>query len=182
MNKKQEKAVSELAKDFEHYQYVLQNGTNDPLWSDGINLNLIRNHIIYDKKMIESLFESNCYPELYFHPTPHEVDDDLMVNEEMIRQNAKKTLEKFNSYLFLDELKCADYYIEPVELVKAGIQQAVNRVRVLEQAIDEDDLVTMRRISSHEDEYYECLEKAFDNLCEINEEEERQMSLFEILM
>lgn len=182
MNKKQEKAVSELVKDFERYQYVLQNGSNDPLWSDGVNLNLIRNHIIYDKKMIENLFEPDSYPELYSHPTPDEVDDNLMVNEEMIRQNAMKTLEKFNSYLFLDELKCADYYIEPVELVKAGIQQAVNRVRVLEQAIDEDDLVTMRRISSHEDEYYEYLEKAFDNLCEINEEEERQMSLFEILM
>ena len=34
----------------------------------------------------------------------------------------------------------------------------------------------------HENEYYEDLEKAFENLREINLEEDRQISFFEIMM
>ena len=182
MNEKQKKCVDELKEDFERYQYVLENGSNDPLGSDGVNLNLIRNHIIHQKKIIENKFVNESYPAIYFQPTPDEVDSDFMVHEDMIRQKANQTLKKFNSFFYLDELKNASYYLEPKQLVEAGIQQSINRIHVLEQAIDEDDLVTMRRISMHENEYYEDLEKAFENLREINLEEDRQISFFEIMM
>lgn len=182
MNEKQKRCVDDLKEDFEHYQYVLENGSNDPSWSDGVNLNLIRNHIIHHKKIIEKEFVNESYPDIYFQQTPDEVDDDFMVQEDMIRQKANQTLRRLNSFFYLDELKNASYYLEPKQLVEAGIQQSVNRIHVLEQAIDEDDLVTMRRISSHENEYYEDLEKAFENLREINLEEERQISFFEIMM
>lgn len=182
MNEKQKRYVDDLKEYFEHYQYVLENGSNDPLWSDGVNLNLIRNHIIHHKKIIEKEFVNESYPDIYFQPTPDEVDDDFMVQEDMIRQKANQTLKRLNSFFYLDELKNASYYLEPKQLVEAGIQQSVNRIHALEQAIDEDDLVTMRRISSHENEYYEDLEKAFENLREINLEEERQISFFEIMM
>ena len=182
MNEKQKRCVEDLKEDFERYQYVLENGSNDPSWSDGVNLNLIRNHIIHHKKIIEKEFVNESYPDIYFQPTPDEMDSDFMVHEDMIRQKANQTLKRLNSFFYLDELKNASYYLEPKQLVEAGIQQSVNRIHVLEQAIDEDDLVTMRRISSHENEYYEDLEKAFENLREINLEEERQISFFEIMM
>ena len=150
MSEKQKKCVDELKEDFERYQYVLENGSNDPLWSDGVNLNLIRNHIIHQKKIIENKFVNESYPAIYFQSTPDEVNSDFMVHEDMIRQKANQTLKKFNSFFYLDELKNASYYLEPKQLVEAGIKQSINRIHVLEQAIDEDDLVTMRRISMHE--------------------------------
>ena len=115
MNEKQKKCVDELKEDFERYQYVLENGSNDPLWSDGVNLNLIRNHIIHHKKIIENKFVNESYPAIYFQPTPDEVDSDFMVHEDMIRQKANQTLKKLNSFFYLDELKNASYYLVMVE-------------------------------------------------------------------
>lgn len=39
--------IEELAERFDRWDDVYQNGCHDPFWSDGVNLNLIRNHILY---------------------------------------------------------------------------------------------------------------------------------------
>lgn len=48
-----EQELQELCKhvrqEIEIWEYINQNGCNDPFWADGTNMNLTRNHIIYDK-------------------------------------------------------------------------------------------------------------------------------------
>lgn len=36
-----------IRKEIQHWKDINQNGCNDPFWSDGCNMNLTRNHIIY---------------------------------------------------------------------------------------------------------------------------------------
>ena len=39
----------------QHWKEVKAKGTTDPFWPDGTNLNLVRNHIIYDKGCLKEL-------------------------------------------------------------------------------------------------------------------------------
>ena len=53
-----------------------ENGGQDPFWPDGVNMNLTRNHIIYDKDRIRELCEEHAIPipeEMYL-PLPPEVN------------------------------------------------------------------------------------------------------------
>lgn len=45
----------ELEQDMERWRFIKENGCNDPCWPDGVNLNLKRNHIIYDLRHIAEL-------------------------------------------------------------------------------------------------------------------------------
>lgn len=58
------------------------NGCNDPAWSDGVNMNLLRNHVIYAKRQIRDICESSglSLPEEYYLATPPEVSVNYMAN------------------------------------------------------------------------------------------------------
>lgn len=57
-------------------------GVNDPFWSDGFNLNLIRNHITYYKKQIRKICAENNFilPAIILRPLPVKKDNKFMVN------------------------------------------------------------------------------------------------------
>ncbi len=38
---------AELDKEFQRWDEISRNGCSDPIWPDGVNMNLVRNHIIY---------------------------------------------------------------------------------------------------------------------------------------
>lgn len=182
MNKSKEELILELEERFHRYDEVFENGCNDPFYSDGISLNLIRNHIIYIKRKMEESLTTEEYPDVYYRKTPEEVSYDFMVKPDEIRAEAKETLKMFNNYFYLDELKSAFYYLDKKQLVDTGIERALCLIKNLDQAIKKDNLVEMRRLSANPEEKIKDFEKAFDKLCEINMEEERQISLFEIMM
>ena len=48
---------------------------------DGVNLNIVRNHILYEKSRIEELLGDSfyLYPDSYFYPVPDELPEDFMV-------------------------------------------------------------------------------------------------------
>lgn len=72
----------EIRKEIQHWKDINQNGCNDPFWSDGCNMNLTRNHILYDQRLIREICAENKLPlpeECYFSPPP-EVDMDYMAN------------------------------------------------------------------------------------------------------
>lgn len=48
----------EIATWLNHRDY----GCNDPFWADGTNMNLIRNHVIYDKRQIDELCAEHGLP------------------------------------------------------------------------------------------------------------------------
>lgn len=182
MEKEKLKLTGILEERFQHYDEVLENGCNDPLWADGVNLNLIRNHIIIAKRNIEETFSVDEYPDVYYRMTPEKIDDDYMAKADEIRQKAKETLEMFNNYFYLDELKSACYYLDKDQLSDTGIERVLCLIQYIDEAIKKDDLVGMRRLSKNSDHKMQEFEKAYENLCEINMEEERQISLFEIMM
>ena len=37
----------QLDAEYKHWDDLKKNGCSDPAWPDGVNLNLVRNHIIY---------------------------------------------------------------------------------------------------------------------------------------
>lgn len=39
--------LEQIDKEYKHWNHIANNGSQDPHWSDGCNMNLIRNHIIY---------------------------------------------------------------------------------------------------------------------------------------
>ena len=47
-----EKYRKELVRDIERWQHINEHGCNDPFWTDGSNMNLVRNHVIYHKRII----------------------------------------------------------------------------------------------------------------------------------
>ena len=61
-----------------HYKY----GCNDPSWADGVNMNLLRNHIFYFKKQISEACKGNQIqlPPEYFLPIPPKVDPNYFAN------------------------------------------------------------------------------------------------------
>ena len=77
-----EKYRKELVKDIERWQYINEHGCNDPHWTDGDNMNLVRNHIIHDKKSILTACEETgeLLPEEYYLAMPPEVSGRYMNN------------------------------------------------------------------------------------------------------
>ncbi len=176
-----EELAEKLEERFARYDDVLENGCFDPSWADGMNLNLIRNQIIYFKTKIENNLSEDDYPEIYYRKTPALVDYEYMARPDDIRVQAHDVLKLFNSYFYLDELKSAKYYMDKKQLIETGIQRSLNRISVLERAVKEDDLVSMRRISANPQQVMKEMEQAYHHLCKFNMEEERQISLFEMM-
>lgn len=78
---------AELEREYQRWNDIAANGCQDPSWPDGVNMNLVRNHIIYWNHLLEqrrnediqvTLFDSDVStPEQC--PIPPEVPQGYMV-------------------------------------------------------------------------------------------------------
>lgn len=81
-----EQELKELCKkirsEIDHWDDINRNGCSDPFWSDGCNMNLTRNHIIYSKRQIAEICEDHgiSIPDEMYLPTPPEVSDYYMAH------------------------------------------------------------------------------------------------------
>lgn len=146
------------------WNYIAEHGCSDPFWSDGCNMNLVRNHIIYAKRNIEELCKENGLkiPRECEFPLPPEMDDNYMARADEIRRNAEKTLAEY-----LDDLDYL-YLLRKVgsltdkQKESTGIPAALNYVNCLRNAISRNDLITMRRHEKAEfykSSFKECRER-----------------------
>ena len=147
-NKQEDNPAVQLEERFARWNFLYHHGSFDPTWSDGVNLNLVRNHIIYAKRQIEESTPYGAYPDIYYRDTPPEVDQNYMARADEIRSNAQKSLGIYQSdphYLY-----CKKYARELTakELKRFPVKNVLGYVSGLEQAIASGDLITMRR---HED-------------------------------
>lgn len=68
-------------KEYERWNDIAVNGCSDPFWTDGVNMNLVRNHILYyrgilsEKKEQTSLFDQSDDP----RPVPEKVSNMTMI-------------------------------------------------------------------------------------------------------
>lgn len=138
--------VKELEQSYDRWNEIYQSGGSDPFWPDGVNLNLVHNHILYYGKQIAELSTKHGFPlpDSFDLPMPPEVDTDYMARRDEIRQNAKSSLKAYK----------ADPNFQKVSAVisslgnrqKASIASNIlNYITSLEAAIQGNDYVSMRR-------------------------------------
>ena len=84
-NEEKLKAISKSIKEEQkRWIDISRNGCNDPAWCDGLNMNLVRNHIISYKKQMQNICVETglSLPSEYYTPTPPKVDNSYMANLE----------------------------------------------------------------------------------------------------
>lgn len=167
------KIEAELEDEFTRWEYLKIHGGSDPFWADGVNMNLVRNHIIYSKKMIEEL-EPEVYPEAYLKETPLEVNPDYMARGAEIRNAAIENLEAMagnDDFLFLRSQANA---LSNTERAQTSIGNVMRYDDYLREAIRSNNLVAMRRFENPErylEDIKRCRESVEDILRKRDDEE-----------
>lgn len=87
-----ENPLEELEKAYAQWESLYKQGGSDPFYPDGVNLNLVRNHILYFKRQIEETQPLYMNSEAYQRELPPQVEDGYMARAEEIRAHAKASL------------------------------------------------------------------------------------------
>ena len=95
----------EIVERIERWKHLSDYGGSDPFWTDGANMELVRNHIIYYKRKISELCEENGLPlpEEYYLPLPPAVDRNYMAN--LKQKERVKRLQQFGDVLTTRKVK-----------------------------------------------------------------------------
>jgi hypothetical protein len=169
--------AAELQKCFDQWDYLKTYGGSDPFYSDGDNMNLVRNHIFNVKRKIEENLLPEQYPDIYHRETPHETDRSYMARADEIRTNAKKTLELYKAdsdYQFL----CRHVpRLTEKQKKEASVGYVILYAPGLEDAINKDDLITMRR-HEHAENYLDSFRSCAVRIRKMKPPENEQMNLF----
>jgi hypothetical protein len=178
MKKQQEDYATELQKSYDRWAYIYEHGASDPFWEDGMNLNLVRNHIFYYRGKIEENFAPEDYPAAYFKELPPEVEPKYMARQDEIRAAAKTSLARYKTDPSYQYIRRHRDDFSPKTLKKLSVDNVIGYATGLEHAIAKDDLVTMRR---HErpDGYLESFTSCARKMRE-TPSEEVQLSLFSL--
>lgn len=136
------KIEKELIAEYERWNHLYTYGGNDPFFTDGCNLNLVRNHIISYRMQLEEL---SYAPEVYYRELPPEIDDSYMARKEEIRERAQNTLTLLLSnedYQFLLKNKNS---ITEKDSQQIGLQNVLGYVKRFQAYLNEDNLCQLRR-------------------------------------
>ena len=170
-----ENLLEELKKVYAQWESLYKQGGSDPFYPDGVNLNLVRNHILYFKRQIEETQPLYMNSEAYQRELPPQVEDGYMARAEEIRAHAKASLVSYHADPYYQYLLHHREELDDAGLKKTSIRAVLNYARSLETAIQEDDLVTMRRHERAErylDSFRACAVKVRDVL------ESQELNLF----
>ena len=141
MSKKKEKEdfSTELVKSFKQWEHLKEYGGSDPFYADGVNMNLVRNHIMYYKRKIAEEYGEDYekYPEAFYRDLPPEADQDYMARAGEIRDGAERALECYTSdpnflYIFTNQGMLTEKEAEQVSLPNvlgyaSGLAKAMRR-------------------------------------------------------
>ncbi|MDR1208791.1 MAG: hypothetical protein LBK41_00505 [Clostridiales bacterium] len=177
--KQSEDYAAALASEFERWEHIYKKGCSDPIWPDGVNLELLHNHILYYKRMIEETMPEAKYPEIYYRDAPPEVDRNYMARSDEIREHAKASLA---AYLADPDFRFICRKIEglnPKDEKKLFVRNVIGYAAGLEKAIREDDLVTMRRHERAEG-YLSSFASCAERIRELQSRGNTQLSLFDL--
>lgn len=175
--KQQEDYEQQLRDSFDHWQHLYEYGGQDPSWPDGVNLNLVRNHIFYYKQKIEETMEPGAYPEIYHRAVPPEVSSDYMARSDEIRETAKASLALYLSDENYQYLSKRIDSLDPKQAKQLCVRNVLNYAVGLEMAIKEDDLVTMRR-HRNPDTYLSSFASCAEKVRNLKPPENEQLNLF----
>ena len=184
-NEKKENYTDKLKSQFELWERINEFGSSDPFYSDGVNLNLVRNHIIYYKKLIEET-ETPPYPEIYYRETPLKVDSNYIVGKDKILSDAKKAYlsDAKKAYNLLVSDPNYLYLLQKIPLLSekqkadSAILAVIGYVNNLNAAIENEDYICMRRYRNP-GTYVQSLADCADRIRKLPQEEV-QLSLWTI--
>jgi hypothetical protein len=195
MGKKKEKEnlVEELAKSFERWEYLKENGCSDPFWADGTNMNLVRNHIKYYKnKMVEEYgTDYEKYPEIFYREAPPEVDQNYVARAGEIKGGAAQALESYISNPNFHYLLANKDMLTEKEAKQISLYNVLGYASGLAKAIKDGDLITMRRHANGAEGYQESFARCASQMMKIIDEKRKepeqaqgygQLSLFQFGM
>jgi len=147
-----------------------------------VNLDLVRNHIIYFKSQIEETCPLYMADELYLRELPPEVDHNYMANPDKIREQARRSLQAYQAdpnYQYL--LRHRDS-LTPKQSKELCVGAVLGYVSGLRESIERDNLIEMRRHREPErylesfqdcaDKVRQALESAEPNLLALAAEED----------
>lgn len=133
-----------LMAEYMKYEEVREKGSYSPIWTDGQELNHIRDSIIYLKKKMESL---EFYPEIYYKETPAQVPQRYMVNAEGIRKAAKETLQACKESEDYQFIFCNGAFLSEQQRGWICLDGIINDILRMERMIRIDNLVEMKKYS-----------------------------------
>ena len=177
---KEEAYDKELADEFAQWERYRVHGGQDPFYPDGVNMNLIRNHIIYYKIQIEKNMKPEEYPECYYRETPSEIDDSYMARADEIREHARQTMTALEQNEDLKFIKRKAKTMDPRFIKAIYAKNAIQCEANLKTAIEEDDLLTMRRYENP-NTYLDTFQICADKIRNYVPPENEQISLFSLL-
>ena len=144
-------AIASCEERHRHWHELYENGTSDPFWADGVNLNLVHNHIRYYNKIIK----------------------------DRIGKDAKTALDKLTSHPSYPELLRLKATLSPQQLEKIFYPAVVGYVTGLRHSIEKNDYITMRRYRRYK-HYIESFESCLQRAKEL-EPESFQLSIFDMM-
>ena len=190
MSKKKEKEdfSTELVKSFKQWEHLKEYGGSDPFYADGVNMNLVRNHIMYYKRKIAEEYGEDYekYPEAFYRDLPPEADQDYMARAGEIRDGAERALECYTSdpnflYIFTNQGMLTEKEAEQVSL-----PNVLGYASGLAKAIKDGDLVAMRRHAGGTAGYKESFARCAERMAQLiggkkkgPEQEGGQLTLFQ---
>ena len=101
-DKQIEAVKAELQRDIDRWNEINQNGCDDPFWSDGVNMNLKRNHIINDLRRLAELERKDVQLSVFMligntiddvmgdSRIPPKVPDNYMVHDRLVDGRRKR--------------------------------------------------------------------------------------------
>ena len=172
--------ISGCEEEYRHWKLLYEEGGQDPLYADGVNLSLTRNHIVYHKRKIEELCAElgRVKPEIYYRELPPEVPYDYMAQADSIRKQALDALRDYESSKSYIALCSKKKELGPKQREEICLAAVLGYVEELRRAIHEDDLIAMRRHRDSErylHSFDDCLKRA-----EQVKPETYQLSLFDM--
>lgn len=152
--------AAELEKEYARWDEVFTKGSSDPFWTDGVNLELTRNHILYYKEQLANQ-ENSLFglPDVYYRETPPEVDPNYMARPDDIRENARKAMEIIDADENLKFVREQSASLSEQQIKQWSIPAIINYAENLRRAIAADDLIIMRRYENPRP-YLESFESA----------------------
>lgn len=134
-----------LENSFARWDFIHEHGCSDPFWADGVNMNLVRNHIMYYKQQLSEEATLFLLPKAYYREVPPEVDNNYMARPDEIRQNAARSMQIIDADENLKFVQQQSVHLTEKQLKQLCIPAIPGYAENLRRAISEDDLLTMRR-------------------------------------
>lgn len=134
-----------LENSFARWDFIHEYGCSDPFWADGVNMNLVRNHIMYYKQQLSEEATLFLLPKAYYREVPPEVDNNYMARPDEIRQNAARSMQIIDADENLKFVQQQSVHLTEKQLKQLCIPAILGYAENLRRAISEDDLLTMRR-------------------------------------